>query len=93
MSETYEFLVSDSKLRLKMKILGDGHGYSLQEFCNETDGFVVAAETCNSPPYSLTLSQIDEIIEARRIALEKVYFWSNWLTMININRQNFEPYL
>ena len=43
--QTYEFFVSHSTLQLKMKILGDGRGYSLREFCTETDGFVEVAET------------------------------------------------
>ena len=55
-----------------MKILGDGRGYSLREFCTETDDFVEVAETCNSPPYSLTLAQIHDIIEARFRASEEV---------------------
>ena len=54
-----------------MKILGDGRGYSLREFCTETDDFVEVAETCNSPPYSLTLAQIHDIIEARCHASEE----------------------
>ena len=55
-----------------MKILGDGKGYSLQEFCTETDDFVEVAETCNSPAYSLTLSQIHDIIESRRRKSEEI---------------------
>tara|TARA_A100001011_G_C13804724_1_gene632439 strand:+ start:171 stop:341 length:171 start_codon:yes stop_codon:yes gene_type:complete len=55
-----------------MKIIGDGKGYSLHEFCNEKDRYVAAAETWNFPPYSLTLAQIDKIIEARRLALDEV---------------------
>ena len=70
--QTYEFLVNHSTLQLKMKIIGDGTGYSLQEFCNKKDRFVTAAETWNLPPYSLTLAQIDKIIEARSLALDKV---------------------
>ncbi len=55
-----------------MKILGNGQGYSLREFCSEKNDFVEAVETCNFPPYSLTLSQIHEIIEARRCSSEEV---------------------
>ena len=72
LTQTYEFLVSHSTLQLKMKILGNGQGYSLREFCTETNDFVEVAETCNSPPYSLTLSQIHDIIEARSRASEEV---------------------
>jgi len=72
LAQTYEFLVSHSTLRLKMKVLGNGKGYSLREFCSEKDDFVEAVEICNSPPYSLTLKQIHEIIEARRRSSEEV---------------------
>ncbi|MAI59181.1 MAG: hypothetical protein CML56_09450 [Rhodobacteraceae bacterium] len=72
MTQTYEFLLNHSALQLKMKIIGDGKGYSLHEFCNEKDRYVAAAETWNFPPYSLTLAQIDKIIEARRLALDEV---------------------
>ena len=49
-----------------MRILGDGKGYTLQEFCTETGDFVEVAETRDSPSYNLTLSEIHDIIESRR---------------------------
>ena len=49
-----------------MKILGDFKGYSLYEFCDETQRFIIASETWNLKPYSLTLADIDEIVIARQ---------------------------
>ena len=49
-----------------MKILGDFKGYSLHEFCDETQRFIIASETWNLKPYSLTLADIDEIVIARQ---------------------------
>ena len=44
LSEHYEIEVKYAALNLKMKILGDGEGFSLTEFCEETDGYVFVAE-------------------------------------------------
>ena len=68
MSEHYEIEVKYAALNLKMKILGDGKGYSLTEFCEETDGYVFVAEMWDKKPYSLSMTDIYEIIEARRVA-------------------------
>jgi len=53
-----------------MKILGDFKGYSLHEFCYETQRFVIASETWALKPYSLTLADIDEILIARQKLLQ-----------------------
>ena len=53
-----------------MKILGDFKGYSLHEFCDETQRFIIASETWDLKPYSLTLADIDEILIARRKLLQ-----------------------
>ena len=66
LTQTYEFFVTHSTLQLQMRILGDGKGYTLQEFCTETGDFVEVAETRDSPSYNLTLSEIHDIIESRR---------------------------
>ena len=68
MSEHYEIEVKYAALNLKMKILGDGEGYSLTEFCEETDGYVFVAEMWDKKPYSLSMTEIDEIIRARHVA-------------------------
>ena len=53
LTQTYEFFVTHSTLQLQMRILGDGKGYTLQEFCTETGDFVEVAETRDSPSYKL----------------------------------------
>ena len=53
-----------------MKILGDFKGYSLYEFCDETQRFIIASETWDLKPYSLTLADIDEILIARQKMLQ-----------------------
>jgi len=53
-----------------MKILGDSKGYSLHEFCDETKRFIIASETWDLKPYSLTLADIDEILIARQKMLQ-----------------------
>ena len=68
MPDYYEIEVKYAALQLKMKILGDGEGYSLKEFCEETDGYVFVAEMWDKKPYSLSMTDIYEIIEARRVA-------------------------
>ena len=73
LTQTYEFFVTHSTLQLQMRILGDGKGYTLQEFCTETGDFVEVAETSNSPCYNLTLSQINDIIESRRCKSVKIF--------------------
>ena len=59
MTDRSEFLVNYDALQLNMKILGDFKGYSLHEFCDETQRFVIASETWALKPYSLTLADID----------------------------------
>ena len=68
MTQHYEFNVKYAALQLKMKILGDGEGYSLTEFCEETNGYVFVAEMWDKKPYSLSMTDIYDIIEARRVA-------------------------
>ena len=70
MTQNYEFNVKYAALQLKMKILGDGKGYSLTEFCEETNGYVFVAEMWNKKPYSLSITDIYNIIEARRLVLD-----------------------
>ena len=41
LSDYYEIEVKYAASQLKMKILGDGKGYSLTEFCEEADGYVL----------------------------------------------------
>ena len=64
----YEIKVKYATLQLKMKILGNGQGYSLTEFCEEAEGYVFVAEMQDKKPYSLSMTDVYEIIEARRIA-------------------------
>ena len=68
MTQHYEFNVKYAALQLKMKILGDGEGYSLTELCEETNGYVFVAEMWDKKPYSLSMTDIYDIIEARRVA-------------------------
>ena len=68
LQDYYENEVKYAALQLKMKILGDGEGYSLTEFCEETNGYVFVAEMWGKKPYSLSMNDIHEIIEARRVA-------------------------
>ena len=68
MSDYYEVKVSYTASQLKMKILGDGKGYSLTEFCEEVDGYVFVAEMWDKKPYGLSMSDIDDIIKARHVA-------------------------
>ena len=68
LSDYYEIEVKYAALQLKMKILGDGEGYSLTEFCEEADRYVFVAEMQDKKPYSLSMTDVYEIIEARRIA-------------------------
>ena len=65
LSDYYEIEVKYAALQLKMKILGDGEGYSLTEFCEEADKYVFAAEMWDKRPYSLSLTDIDDVISAR----------------------------
>ena len=44
LSDYYEIEVKYAASQLKMKILCDGKGYSLTEFCEEADGYVFVAE-------------------------------------------------
>ena len=67
MTQHYDFNVKYAALQLKMKILGDGQGYSLTEFCEETNGYVFVAEMWDKKPYSLSMTDIYNIIEARRL--------------------------
>ena len=53
-----------------MKILGDFKGYSLHEFCDEPQRFIIASETWDIKPYSLTLEDIDETLIARQKLLQ-----------------------
>ena len=66
MTDRSEFLVNHDALQLNMKNLGEFTGYSLHEFCGETQRFIIASETWNLKPYSLTLADIDEILIARQ---------------------------
>ena len=68
MSDHYEIEVKYAALNLKMKILGDGEGYSLTEFCEEANGYVFVAEMWDKKPYSLSMTDIDDIIRARHDA-------------------------
>ena len=68
MSDHYEIEVKYAALNLKMKILGNGEGYSLTEFCEEADGYVFVAEMWDKKPYSLSMTDIDEIIRSRHVA-------------------------
>ena len=70
MTDRSEFLVNYDALQLNMKILGDFKGYSLHEFCDESQRFVIASETWALKPYSLTLADIDEILIARQKLLQ-----------------------
>ena len=70
MTDRSELLVNHNALQLNMKILGDFKGYSLFEFCDETQRFIIASETWNLKPYSLTLADIDKIVIARQKLLE-----------------------
>ncbi|MDA8635814.1 hypothetical protein N9L70_05415 [Rhodobacteraceae bacterium] len=70
MTDRSEFLVNYDALQLNMKILGDFKGYSLHEFCDETQRFIIASETWHLKPYSLTLADIDEILIARQKLLQ-----------------------
>ena len=70
MPDYYEIEVKYAALELKIKILGDGEGYTLTEFCEAADGYVFAAEMWDKEPYSLSLTDISDIIQARRIAQE-----------------------
>ena len=44
MPDYYEMEVKYAALKLKMKILGDREGYSLTEFCEESDKYVFVAK-------------------------------------------------
>ena len=55
LSDYYEVKVSYTASQLKMKILGDGKGYSLTEFCEEADGYVFVAEMWDKKPYTYQL--------------------------------------
>ena len=68
LSDYYEIEVKYAALQLKMKILGDGEGYSLTEFCEEADKYVFAAEMWDKKPYSLSLTDINDIINARYVS-------------------------
>ena len=68
LSDHYEIEVKYAALNLKMKILGDGEGYSLTEFCEEANGYVFVAEMWDKKPYSLSMTDIDDIIRARHDA-------------------------
>jgi hypothetical protein len=70
LTDRSEFLVNHDALQLNMKILGDSKGYSLHEFCDETKRFIIASETWDLKPYSLTLADIDDIVIARQKLLE-----------------------
>ncbi len=74
MTDRSEFLVNHDALQLNMKILGDFKGYSLYEFCDETQRFIIASETWDLKPYSLTLADIDEILIARQKLLSSSFF-------------------
>ena len=50
-----------------MKILGDAEGYSLIEFCEEADRYVFVAEIWDKKPYSLSMTDLDDIIKARHV--------------------------
>ena len=65
LSDYYEIDVKYAALQLKMKILSNGEGYSLTEFCEEADGYVFVAEMWDKKPYSLSLTDIDDIMKAR----------------------------
>ena len=65
MSDYYEFDVKYAALQLKMKILSDGEGYSLTEFCKDADGYVFVAEMWDKKPYSLALTDINDIMKVR----------------------------
>ena len=68
LQDYYENEVKYAALQLKMKLLGDGEGYSLIEFCEEAGKYVFAAEMWDKKPYSLSLTDIDEIIKARYVS-------------------------
>ena len=70
MTQHYDFNVKYAALQLKMKILGDGKGYSLTEFCEETNGYVFVAEMWDKKPYSLSMTDIYNIIKTRRRSLD-----------------------
>ena len=71
MTQHYEFNVKYAALQLEIKILGDGEGFSLTEFCEKTNEYVFVAEMWDKRPYSLSLLDIYDIIEARRLTKEK----------------------
>ena len=71
MTQHYDFNVKYAALQLKMKILGDGKGYSLTEFCEETNGYVFVAEMWDKKPYSLSMTDIYNIIKTRQCAEKK----------------------
>ena len=50
MPDYYEIEVTYAALELKMKILGDGEGYLLTEFCEAADGYVFAAKMWDKEP-------------------------------------------
>tara|TARA_B100001057_G_C22226588_1_gene710365 strand:+ start:98 stop:268 length:171 start_codon:yes stop_codon:yes gene_type:complete len=56
LTKLYEFAAKYPAL--KLKILGDGEGYSLTEFCEETNGYVLVAEMWDKKPYSLNKANI-----------------------------------
>ena len=60
-SEYYDIEVKYAALQVKMKILGDGEGYSLIEFCEEADRYVFVAEIWDKKPYSLSMSKMNMI--------------------------------
>ena len=71
MTQNYDFNVKYAALQLKMKILGDGKGYSLTEFCEETNGYVFVAEMWDKKPYSLSMTDIYNTIEATQLVEKK----------------------
>ena len=68
LSDYYEIEIKYAALQLKMKILGNCEGYSLTKFCEEAEGYVFVAEMQDKKPHSLSMTDVYEIIEARRIA-------------------------
>ena len=68
LSDYYEIEIKYAALQLKMKILGDDEAYSLTDFCEEADGYVFVAEMWDKKPYSLSMTDIGDIVKARHVA-------------------------
>ena len=68
MTDCYEIEVKYAALQAQMKILVAGKVYLLTEFCEEAGGYVFVTEMWGKKPYSLSMTDIDDIIKARHAA-------------------------